>query len=78
MLLFIDQITNNVPYLIDLGSNSGTKLNGRRVLKHALKPGDVIHIGKTDLLFDGTFSSSTLHSCILLFVTMFNCSTYFS
>lgn len=46
------ELINNVPYLIDLGSNTGTKLNRHRVLKHALKPGDVIRVGKTNIVFD--------------------------
>ena len=33
-------------YLIDLDSETGTYLNGRRVMKHSLKAGDVIQLGE--------------------------------
>ena len=32
-------------YLIDLNSEGGTFLNGERVIKHSLKPGDTIQLG---------------------------------
>jgi pSer/pThr/pTyr-binding forkhead associated (FHA) protein len=73
------QIINNVPYLFDLGSNSGTKLNRHRVLKHALKPGDVIRIGKSDILFDGIFrflSSPFLSSFLSLSLSLTHIHTY--
>ncbi len=33
-------------YLIDLSSEEGTFLNGKRVIKHSLKPGDIIQLGE--------------------------------
>lgn len=38
--------------LIDLGSSSGTAVNGNRINKHILKKGDVIGIGNTLLVFN--------------------------
>ena len=39
-------------FLTDVGSRSGTYVNGRVVrAKHELKPGDVIRIGQTELRF---------------------------
>lgn len=32
-------------YLIDLSSETGTYLNGERIIKHSLKSGDVIQLG---------------------------------
>lgn len=37
--------------LFDVSSNSGTLVNGVRVREHRLQPGDVILIGKTQLLY---------------------------
>ena len=45
--------TNNIPYLIDLGSAHGTFLNGRKITKEALRPGDVIGIGDFQFEFEG-------------------------
>jgi len=36
---------------IDLGSSCGSKLNGKSVLRARLKPGDVIEIGQSTLIF---------------------------
>lgn len=44
-------VENNVPYLVDLGSSSGTKLNGKTIVKHPLAPEDIITIGSTDIRF---------------------------
>jgi predicted component of type VI protein secretion system len=44
-------VEDNVPYVIDMGTNAGTKLNGSRITKSALAPGDVIQIGHTKLVF---------------------------
>jgi hypothetical protein len=38
--------------IVDLGSTNGIKVNGRRVDHHALRPGDQITIGVTDLTFE--------------------------
>ena len=38
--------------LTDLGSANGTYVNGRRLLGScAVQPGDIIHLGNTDLVF---------------------------
>lgn len=42
-------IEYNVPYCVDLGSSAGTKVNGKRITKEPLKPGDIIEVGKTEL-----------------------------
>jgi len=45
-------IENNVPFLEDLGqSKKGTTLNDTKVTKAPLKPGDLIGIGKSQLVF---------------------------
>ncbi len=36
-------------YIEDLGSTNGTYLNGKRIEKHTLHPGDVIKLGKHEL-----------------------------
>lgn len=54
-------LEHNVPYCVDLGSSAGTKVNGKKITKEALKPGDVIEVGKTELTFDGTYR--LFHSC---------------
>jgi len=38
-------------YLYDLATTNGTKVNGERVLRHALRDGDRIEIGRTGLAF---------------------------
>jgi FHA domain/FhaA, N-terminal domain len=37
--------------LFDLGSTAGTEVNGRRAQQHALRPGDVIVIGGSSLVY---------------------------
>lgn len=37
--------------VIDMGSTNGTFVNGRRVVKTTVKPGDNIKLGKTELKF---------------------------
>lgn len=54
-------IEDNIPFLVDLGTGTGTKLNGRRVVKSALAPGDVIEIGKSRITFDVKDSESIFH-----------------
>jgi len=45
-------IEDNVPYIMDLGqSKDGTKLNGKKITKAPLKPGDKLLIGKTNIIF---------------------------
>jgi pSer/pThr/pTyr-binding forkhead associated (FHA) protein len=39
--------------LYDLGSMSGTSLNGKSVVQAALGSGDTIRVGDTDILFQG-------------------------
>jgi len=36
-------------FIEDLGSTNGTYLNGKRVQKHTLHPGDVIQVGRLEL-----------------------------
>lgn len=43
--------SKNVPFVVDMGSNKGTKLNGENITKAPLKPGDIIKVGKTQLTF---------------------------
>jgi len=38
--------------IVDLGSTNGIKVNGRRVDQQALRPGDQITVGVTDLTFE--------------------------
>jgi len=45
------EIRENVPYLLDLGSNTGTLLNDNPVTSSPLKPGDIIKIGRSELEF---------------------------
>ncbi len=40
--------------IVDLGSQNGTFLNGRRVQEGAIKPGDIITIGTVDMQFEET------------------------
>ena len=39
--------------LRDLDSTNGTQLNGVAVSEHQLSPGDVVHVGTVEVLFDG-------------------------
>jgi len=56
-------VEKNVPYLMDLGqAKDGTKLNGKRVTKAPLKPGDLIGVGKSDIIFQ-VKNGATLFSC---------------
>lgn len=48
-------IEDNVPYLIDLGSSYGTKLNGVEVTKAPLAPNDTIQVGDTTIFFEGLY-----------------------
>lgn len=43
--------TDGQPFVIDLGSGRGTFVNGQRVNKQALKNGDVIQVGETQIHF---------------------------
>ena len=46
--------------LVDLGSSNGTRVNGERIMRHALASGDRIEIGSTLLIFTGTGPPSAL------------------
>jgi len=39
-------------HVVDLGSTNGVKVNGHRVEQMALRPGDRVTIGLTDLTFE--------------------------
>jgi len=39
----------NASYIEDLGSTNGTYLNGKRIQKHTLHPGDMIKLGKLEI-----------------------------
>lgn len=49
-------------YVRDQGSSSGTLVNGQRVERHELRPGDVVRVGETDLrlVLTGVEDASTL------------------
>ncbi len=42
----------NASYIEDLGSTNGTFVNGKRVEKHTVHPGDVIKLGHHQFLID--------------------------
>lgn len=44
----------NVTYIEDLNSTNGTLVNGRQVKKYTLHTGDIVLLGKHQLLFQGT------------------------
>ena len=46
------QILNGDFHLFDLHSTNGTFVNGQRIVKSRLQPGDRIRVGKTDFVFD--------------------------
>jgi len=59
------EIIENIPYLLDLGTNSGTYLNGVKIKRTPLKPKDIIKIGKTKFEFqvkegDTIFSKNSI------------------
>jgi hypothetical protein len=43
---------NGAFWIIDLGSTNGVEVNGRRVDRARLEPGDTILVGKTELVFE--------------------------
>ncbi|MFV2057350.1 MAG: FHA domain-containing protein, partial [Thiohalomonadales bacterium] len=44
----------NVTYIEDLDSTNGTIVNGRAIKKYTLRTGDIVLLGKHQLLFQGT------------------------
>lgn len=42
----------NASYVEDQGSTNGTKVNGKIIKKHTLHSGDVITVGKCELIFN--------------------------
>ena len=53
---------------IDLGSSCGSKLNGKPVLRAKLRPGDVIELGQSVLIFQVRKKKSAVEN-FLSFVT---------
>jgi pSer/pThr/pTyr-binding forkhead associated (FHA) protein len=49
-----------VSYIEDLQSTNGTFVNGKRITKQLLKPGDVVHLGSYPLRFELKGSSRCL------------------
>ncbi len=45
------------PWVEDLGSKNGTTVNGQRVDRHRLAPGDVVGLGTVDLKIEGASSA---------------------
>jgi pSer/pThr/pTyr-binding forkhead associated (FHA) protein len=59
----VAQLRDGKVLLTDSGSRAGTRVNGKPVTEHELKPGDLIEIGGTKLSFtwaEGTARYSTL------------------
>ena len=50
--------------LVDLGSANGTRVNGVRVDRASLKPGDIITIGKNTLHFEADNPAADVETCI--------------
>lgn len=48
--------------LEDLRSSNGTFVNGRRIRRHRLRPGDMIRIGPTEFTFDGDSLSGAVRT----------------
>lgn len=48
--------------LVDLGSSNGTYHNGHRVDRSHLRPGDVVSIGRHELVFDGRALHERVHA----------------
>jgi len=46
--------------VVDLGSTNGMRVNGKRIDRHTLSPGDVINVGGTTLRFKGAGSENEL------------------
>ena len=46
-------------YVEDLGSTNGTHLNGRKVQRHPLHHGDILLLGKIQLVFVNTIPNKT-------------------
>ena len=42
----------NASYIEDLDSTNGTYVNGKRIKKHTLKPGDIISVGALSLVVE--------------------------
>lgn len=45
------ELRGKVPIFMDLGSSHGSKINGNRVSKKVLVPGDIISVGDTKIVF---------------------------
>jgi pSer/pThr/pTyr-binding forkhead associated (FHA) protein len=39
-------------HLVDLDSTNGVRVNGRRIKRHVLRPGDRVHFGSVEFAFD--------------------------
>ena len=48
----VDQVGKDGHKVVDLGSQNGTKVNGRKVKEHTLKSGDELQVGKFVLIYE--------------------------
>lgn len=48
------ELSNNVPFISDLGTRSGLQLNGEPITVHPLRPGHVISMAESKLTFQGS------------------------
>jgi len=48
----VDRVGEDQHKIVDLGSQNGTKVNGKKITEQALKPGDELQIGKFFLTYE--------------------------
>jgi serine/threonine protein kinase len=56
------KVENGRVYVIDSGSTGGTVIGGKKIKEHELRPGEIIHIGGTQIRaqFEGSHEASTV------------------